>query len=150
MSLKVAWQPKRWQRLQRSVLRLTPADPQVQPQRCSTAAQMGRPASVWNRPTIPPLVWLRMQLVLPAVLELVLELVLVPMLVLWLVLVPALELVLVLVLVPVPVPVLALVLVPALELVLVPLLQLSPGMMQRKPLGHLWIKSSCGRRYSQA
>ena len=82
MSLKVAWQPKRWQRLQRSVLRLTPADPQVQPQRCSTAAQMGRPASVWNRPTIPPLVWLRMQLVLPAVLELVLELVLVPMLVL--------------------------------------------------------------------
>ena len=65
-------------------------------------------------------------------------------------LVPALELVLVLVLVPVPVPVLALVLVPALELVLVPLLQLSPGMMQRKPLGHLWIKSSCGRRYSQA
>ena len=112
----------------------------MQPQRCSTAAQMGRPASVWNRPTIPPLVWLRMQLVLPAVLalvlELVLELVLVPMLVLWLVLVPALELVLVL--------------VPALELVLVPLLQLSPGMMQRKPLGHLWIKSSCGRRYSQA
>jgi len=146
--LKVAWQPKRWQRLQRSALRLTPADPQVQPQRCSTAAQMGRPASVWNRPTIPPLVWLRMQLVLPAVLalvlELVLELVLVPMLVLWLVLVPALELVLVLV------PVLVLVLVPALELVLVPLLQLSPGMMQRKPLGHLWIKSSCGRRYSQA